>query len=350
MDELPPEVKKQLEEQKKNCIFCKIISGSIPAKKVYEDDEITAILDINPVAKGHLLVMPKEHYPIMPLIPARTFKHFFGLMPRLIDALKNAVLCTGANLIVSNGAVAGQQSPHFTTNLIPREEGDWLDRFNFNEQRNLDYENLKQATQMLANNLPVMIKNHLSKNPPKWTSSNPASHLEKIKNKISVIYEDEKLVAGIPENPQQIGHIVIYSKEESSNIENLDFETAAHLFYVSSFAATAVFEGLKAQGSNIILKTGKSDDNPDSWLEIHVLPRYEEDSIVVLNQPMRDKPNMEETAKVIKDKMFFVQYDSTKQEDDKKIVIDMDNGSSNRSEGDSGLEEIRKAIRQQKSQ
>jgi histidine triad (HIT) family protein len=44
-----------------SCIFCKIISGTIPAKKVYEDDEVIAIEDINPVAPHHLLLIPKKH-------------------------------------------------------------------------------------------------------------------------------------------------------------------------------------------------------------------------------------------------------------------------------------------------
>ena len=60
------------EMQKQQCIFCKIIKGDIPGKKVFQDDFVEAILDINPAAKGHTLVMPKEHYPILPVIPLLT--------------------------------------------------------------------------------------------------------------------------------------------------------------------------------------------------------------------------------------------------------------------------------------
>ena len=45
-----------------NCIFCKIIAGEIPSKVIYEDDEFKVILDVNPAAKGHALILPKEHY------------------------------------------------------------------------------------------------------------------------------------------------------------------------------------------------------------------------------------------------------------------------------------------------
>lgn len=338
MDELPPEVKAQLEEQKKNCVFCKILSGEIPAKKVYEDNLMAAVLDINPCAKGHTLLMPKEHYPIMPLIPKETFRHIFGFMPRLVAALKSAVLTTGANVIIANGAVAGQQAPHFLMHLLPREKGDWLDKYGFNEKRQLNEENQNQAIQMLANNLPAMMKNHFAKQPPNWETKGEGSHAKWVRENNGVLYEDEKVIAAIPGKPQQVGHIVIYSKEEQSHIENIDYEASAHLFYVASFAATAVFEGLKAQGSNIILKTGESDDNPEPLLEMHVLPRYDGDGFDLINQPMKQKPDMEDVTNKIKDKMFFVEHSARGEKKEEKLQINLD-------EQDDGLEEIRNAIR-----
>jgi galactose-1-phosphate uridylyltransferase len=72
MSEAEMSQEEMLEQQKANCIFCKIVKGEIPSKKVYEDDMMLAILDINPAVKGHILVLPKEHYPIMPLIRQRS--------------------------------------------------------------------------------------------------------------------------------------------------------------------------------------------------------------------------------------------------------------------------------------
>ena len=63
------------EYQKKNCVFCKIIAGEIPSKVVFEDDSLSAILDI----KGHTLMMTKEHFPILPLIPKETSAHMFRI-------------------------------------------------------------------------------------------------------------------------------------------------------------------------------------------------------------------------------------------------------------------------------
>ena len=67
MKNMSPEELKEL--QKQQCIFCQIIDGKVNSKKVYEDDKCLAILDINPSNPGHVLLMPKEHYPLMPLIP-----------------------------------------------------------------------------------------------------------------------------------------------------------------------------------------------------------------------------------------------------------------------------------------
>jgi histidine triad (HIT) family protein len=117
-------------QQKENCIFCKIIKGDVPAKKVYEDELLIAILDINPAKKGHVLVMPKEHYPILPLVPFEDMQHVFRKTKKLIDALKEAMLCQGVSLFIANGGAAGQQSPHFLFHLIPRDKNDMFTAFN----------------------------------------------------------------------------------------------------------------------------------------------------------------------------------------------------------------------------
>ena len=131
MSNVPPEVQAQLEEQKKNCPFCKIISGEIESKKVYEDELMIGILDINPRIKGHMLLLPKEHYPILPFLPPETFKHMFSRMSSLVNALKESMLSTGCNVMIANGGVAGQQSPHFLVHLFPRENKDGFDKYGF---------------------------------------------------------------------------------------------------------------------------------------------------------------------------------------------------------------------------
>jgi histidine triad (HIT) family protein len=120
----PEELK---EFQKKNCIFCQIMDGKVNSKKIYEDDKCIAILDINPSNPGHVLLMPKEHYAIMPLIPEEIIKHIFMISKQISAALLRALQSQGTNIFVANGAAAGQKAQHFMVHVIPRMEKDGLE-------------------------------------------------------------------------------------------------------------------------------------------------------------------------------------------------------------------------------
>ena len=161
--ELSPEQQKILEDQKKQCIFCQIILGKVPTKKVYEDDLILAILDINPASKGHVLLMPKEHYPIMPLIPPETFKRMVDKIKAVDGCIKEATLCKETTVFVANGAAAGQQSAHFMLHIIPREKGDGLEMLNVEGKETPDKEIVEVVEKvgpmlnaMLQKNLPAL--------------------------------------------------------------------------------------------------------------------------------------------------------------------------------------------------
>lgn len=114
------------ELQKKQCVFCKIIKGEISAKKVYEDEECIAVMDINPANPGHLLIIPKEHYQIMPQIPEYTVERLFMVSKALTQATLKALKSQGTTIFAANGMAAGQKAPHFLVHVIPRFEGDNL--------------------------------------------------------------------------------------------------------------------------------------------------------------------------------------------------------------------------------
>lgn len=139
MPEITDEQRKALEEkikkmspeelrefQKQQCIFCQIIADKVPAKKVYSDDKCLAVLDINPASKGHILIMPKEHYAIMPQIPEEVIGHLFLVSKYLSQILLKTLKASGTNVFVANGLAAGQKAQHFLLHLIPRKEGDGL--------------------------------------------------------------------------------------------------------------------------------------------------------------------------------------------------------------------------------
>lgn len=117
----PEELK---EFQKKQCIFCQIIANKVPSKKIYSDDVCTAILDINPANPGHILLLPNEHYAIMPLIPEDEIAHMFMVAKALCHAMLKGLKAEGALVFVANGLVAGQKAQHFMIHVIPRKEGD----------------------------------------------------------------------------------------------------------------------------------------------------------------------------------------------------------------------------------
>lgn len=125
--DLDPDTKKVLEEQKSNCIFCSICSGKVPSQKIFENDKVFAILDINPASVGHVLVMTKEHYPILPLIPPNELESICESIKNIGGSFLKKLGVAGYTVFVANGAVAGQKAPHFILHLIPRKFEDGLD-------------------------------------------------------------------------------------------------------------------------------------------------------------------------------------------------------------------------------
>ncbi|MFT4343826.1 MAG: HIT family protein [Candidatus Woesearchaeota archaeon] len=313
MVHITPEIQAQLDEQKKNCVFCKIIAGEIPSKKVYEDTLTIALLDVNPWCKGHVLFMQKDHYPIMPYIPPDTFTHIFGILPKLIRTIQSAMLATGMNVFIANGGAAGQQSPHFLMHIIPRESDDGITAFDFSLKNEPQQE---KDVKMLTHNLPLMMVNHFKRTPAPWskTSFETAPFLTDYKIKDTVVYEDAKVLCVNPKQSFCRGHLVIYSQEEEQNFSSLSMESACHLFYVASYCATAVFEGMQAHGSNIIMKCGKSADNPEGKLSIHILPRWGDDGLEILPKAMSQKPNLDSIAEKINDKTYVIEYELKKEE------------------------------------
>jgi histidine triad (HIT) family protein len=346
--QITPEVRKQLDEQKKQCIFCKLISGEMEAKKVFEDKVTIAMVDIHPAIKGHTLFMLKEHYPIMPYIPPNEFQHIFGLIPQMCKAIQKARVSTSANVFIANGGPAGQQAPHFLIHIFPRETGDGFFNFFWKEKESLD----EEATKMLSHNFPIMMQNHFGRVPAKWHTGKGErpSHLINVEERGTILYEDEKALCILLKKGMVKGHIEIYSKEEKSEIGKLSIESSAHLFYVASFAATLVFEGLKVHATNIILKSGISDDNLEGDLCVHVLPRMQDDGLnkSLLWEPKQPEYDLDSVMKKIKDNTWNIKYVEEKTEKKaEKIIVEPEViklNNSEKKEESSHEDEIKKAI------
>ncbi len=122
LSQLPPEEVESLKQQQ--CPFCMIAAGKIPAKTVYEDNFVKAVLDINPANKGHVIVFPKQHYQLTTMMPDNEIARLFQVANKLSKTVFEAVNAKGTNIFVANGQVAGQNAPHVLVHVIPRFDND----------------------------------------------------------------------------------------------------------------------------------------------------------------------------------------------------------------------------------
>ena len=110
--------------KKDDCIFCKIANGEIPSRTIYEDERFRVILDLSPAAKGHALILPKEHFANLYELPDDWCADVMKLAKKMAAVMTEKLNCDGFNLVQNNGTVAGQTVFHFHLHLIPRYEND----------------------------------------------------------------------------------------------------------------------------------------------------------------------------------------------------------------------------------
>jgi histidine triad (HIT) family protein len=107
-----------------DCIFCQIVAGTSTCAKVLEDDLTFTLMDLFPVARGHALVIPKEHASNIHEISDECIKAVASTTRRVADAIRRSLSPDGLGVFQLNGAASGQTIFHYHTHLIPRMEGD----------------------------------------------------------------------------------------------------------------------------------------------------------------------------------------------------------------------------------
>lgn len=105
-------------------LFEQIVAGEIPSHAVYEDETTYAFLDVNPLAPGHTLVIPKQPYERLNDLPPATAADLFAAIAALAPAVEAAVDAPGSLVAAHNGAAAGQEIPHLHWHIVPRFEDD----------------------------------------------------------------------------------------------------------------------------------------------------------------------------------------------------------------------------------
>lgn len=100
-----------------DCIFCKIVNGEIPSKKIYEDDLVISFLDINPNGEGHTLVVPKKHYTDYKELPDDLLLHIFKVADKISDKLEEKLQKHRVSFIFNY--LDAQEVKHFHLHIVP---------------------------------------------------------------------------------------------------------------------------------------------------------------------------------------------------------------------------------------
>ena len=115
------------------CIFCDIIAGKIPSSKVYEDNDVLAILDISQVTYGHTIVMPKKHVKNILEADEETVCRCMKAVHTLSRQIVERTGAKGCNILNNCNEVAGQSVDHLHFHIIPRYSKDDACQFIFND-------------------------------------------------------------------------------------------------------------------------------------------------------------------------------------------------------------------------
>ena len=114
-------------------VFTKIRDGVIPSTKLYQDDVCFVILDINPVHKGHALVIANQPYCNTLECPEDTLKHMIAVAKKIDEKQRKELKCDGSNIIINNDPASGQEVPHLHIHVIPRYNNDG-NKYAFNHE------------------------------------------------------------------------------------------------------------------------------------------------------------------------------------------------------------------------
>ena len=109
-----------------SCIFCKIVDGQIPSTTIFEDENVKVILDIAPAAKGHAILLVKQHTANIFELDSELAGKIFSVVPKVATALKEELGCDGMNILQNNGEMAGQTVFHLHIHFIPRWKEDTI--------------------------------------------------------------------------------------------------------------------------------------------------------------------------------------------------------------------------------
>lgn len=159
---------------KKQCLFCNISNKNIESYKVYDDNKVMAVLDINPANKGHTIVFPKQHFQFLNDLNNELTGHVFDVVNKISSKMINELKASGVNVYVANGVGAGQSLPHICVHVIPRFKDDKI-VFTWNPKKMN-----KNEFEEVANKIKVEIEKKEEVKKIKPTVIKASKHYERI--------------------------------------------------------------------------------------------------------------------------------------------------------------------------
>lgn len=111
------------------CIYCKIINNDVPSYKVFENEKVVAFFDILPVSPGHTIVVPKEHISDLENLSETDLVEMSKLVKKIGKAMLDGLKVKGYSVFLDNKSAANQHVPHIHFHIVPRAEGDGLERW-----------------------------------------------------------------------------------------------------------------------------------------------------------------------------------------------------------------------------
>ena len=164
--------------------------------------------------------MPKEHYPIMPLIPPETFKHLFRTTRNVSMAIKTGLVHLSTQIFIANGGAAGQQSQHFMLHVVPRDESDGLVNFDIKEGL-VEVDEAVKNIESIKQNLGAIMKSHNTREGHGMPAQEAPSKFDKTQV-LKILNANPKLIGLIKKDPVQFKAIIPTSADLTALFNNVD--------------------------------------------------------------------------------------------------------------------------------
>jgi len=132
-----------------SCLFCRIVSGELPATIVYEDDNSIAFLDHRPLFPGHALLVPREHVETLGELPTKLVAPYFEATQLLSRAVESAMEAEGTFVAMNNRV--SQSVPHLHVHVVPRRKKDGLKGFFWPRTKYKSDEEMEEVKKKIAN-------------------------------------------------------------------------------------------------------------------------------------------------------------------------------------------------------